>query len=94
MKAIGATKTQILTQFITEAAIIGLIGGTIGTIIGLIISYAVSFIALQNNFDLPIAIDLTTILGGISFAIITGIISGAYPAFKASNMDAVDALRK
>ncbi len=94
MKALGATNQQVLTQFITEAAIIGLIGGTIGTIIGLLISFSISFIAAKNNFDLPIGIDLITIFGGIFFAIIVGVLSGAYPAIKASKLDPVEALQK
>ncbi|MBN2127559.1 MAG: ABC transporter permease, partial [Candidatus Diapherotrites archaeon] len=89
-----ATNNQVLKQFITEAGIIGLIGGTIGTIIGLLVSFAISFAAAQNNFDLPIAIDAITIIGGIAFAIAVGVISGTYPAYKASKLDPVEALRR
>jgi putative ABC transport system permease protein len=93
MKAIGATKTQILTQFITEAAIIGLIGGTIGTIIGLGFAVIVSIISENAGMPLKINISIELIFGAMLFAIIVGIISGFIPAQRAANLDPVDALR-
>jgi putative ABC transport system permease protein len=94
MKATGATNPQVLTQFITEAGIIGLVGGTIGIIIGSSISYLVSFVGLQNGFDIPMSIDILMVLGTLLFALVVGMASGVYPAYRASKMDPVEALRK
>ncbi|MFH1588624.1 MAG: ABC transporter permease [Candidatus Diapherotrites archaeon] len=94
MKATGATNNQVLTQFITEAGIIGLLGGTIGIIIGITVAYAISFIGSQSGFELPISFDIVLFLGTVLFALTVGIISGVYPAFMASKLDPVEALRK
>ena len=87
-KAIGAKKGHIRMQFFTEAIVISQIGGLIGVLLGLIIGNLVS-IALGSQFVIPwgwIALGL-----GLCFAV--AVISGLYPAIKASNLDPIEALR-
>ncbi len=85
-KAIGARRRTILFQFLVEAALICLIGG----IMGLIISYPLSLIA---NQVLPTAMPVSVVGLALLVSLLVGVISGFLPAFRASKMDPVDALR-
>lgn len=85
-KAIGARTWSILLQFLTEAAVICMMGG----IIGLMISFPLSLIV--NQF-LPTALPLSIVFLSLLISALVGIISGFLPAYKASKMDPVDALR-
>lgn len=87
-KALGATKRNILIQFLTEAVVITLIGGIIGIIMGLIIGNIVSVVVGQQ-FIFPIA----WVSLGLAVCIFTGVLSGLYPALKASNLDPIESLR-
>ncbi len=85
-KAIGAKRRSILFQFLVESALICLIGG----VIGLMISYPLSLLA---NEILPTAMPLSVIFLSLFVSLFVGVISGFLPAYKASKMDPVDALR-
>jgi putative ABC transport system permease protein len=86
-KAVGAKTWSILIQFLSEAAIICLIGG----IIGLIISFPLSF--LINQF-LPTAMPVSIVVLALIISSGVGVISGFLPAYKASKLNPVEALRK
>ncbi len=94
MKAIGATNQQILFIFVLESAIIGLIGGILGVFIGYL--FGGGFIVAVNSFGfvrLPFSIDWVLVFGSIFFSVILGIVSGLLPAYRASKLKPVDALR-
>ena len=94
MKSVGASNTDILSIFVSEAGIIGLIGGVFGVSLGTAASYLVGYIAEMSGFKLlEITVDPVLIFGGIMFAVIVGIASGAVPAWQASKLKPVDALR-
>ncbi len=86
-KAIGAKKRSILGQFILEAAIICLIGGMIGLLFAVLGSMIIA------QFDFPVTVSVDAVILAIVISIITGILSGFAPAYQASKMDPVDALR-
>jgi len=86
-KAIGAKNRTILGQFITEAAIICLIGGMIG------LGIAVVGGMIIKQFDFPVTISIDAVILAVSISLMTGILSGFAPAYKASKMDPVDSLR-
>ena len=87
-KAIGATPAVIRRQFLMEAVVICLLGGMSGIILGIVIGNLVA-LALGGSFIIPwIWITL-----GLIICVSVGIVSGFYPASKASNLDPVEALR-
>lgn len=86
--AIGAKKNDIRLQFLAEALIISLMGGLIGVIIGISGSYLIGMAS-----GLPIKVSLFPIILSFGFAGLIGIFFGFYPAYKASLLNPIDALR-
>jgi putative ABC transport system permease protein len=94
MKSIGAKNEDILSIFLAEAGIIGFVGGIIGAVLGTLLAYLIGFIATEAGFKLlVIAVEPYVIFGGILFAVVVGILSGVIPAWQASKLNPVDALR-
>ena len=87
-KALGARKRRILTQFLTEAAVLTLLGGLIGVAGGIALAYIISAVSA-----VPVAISGVSILVGVVFSTLIGIIFGLLPSVKAANMNPIDALR-
>jgi len=85
-KAIGAPRRIILFQFLTEAAMLCLIGG----IIGLFIAFPLSLVI---DTVLPTAMPISIVAVALLVSLLVGIFSGFLPAYRASRMDPVDALR-
>ena len=88
LKAIGAKSFDVLFMFLSEAMLTGLIGGAVGAGFGFLLAGLIG-----RLIDLPTSSSL--ILGGevILFAVVTSVLSGLYPAYRASNMNPVEALR-
>lgn len=87
-KAIGATSKSILTQFLTEAVIISLLGGIVGILLGVLVGNIVS-VLMGGNFVFP----WIWITMAVFTCTIVGLISGLYPALKASRLDPIESLR-
>ncbi|MFA6268569.1 MAG: ABC transporter permease [archaeon] len=93
MKALGASNYKILAIFLLESGFIGLIGGIVGVTIGYGLSIIVAVIGAQSGFPLEAAINWQITLGALGFSILLGMISGAIPAWRAANLDPIEALR-
>lgn len=87
-KAVGAKKRWILTQFIIESISICQIGGLIGIILGFVAGYL-----LGNTIQVPIAFPLPWIILSVVVCTILGVGFGAYPAYRAANLDPIESLR-
>jgi len=87
-KALGAKRANILFQFLTEATTLSGTGGVIGILAG------VGAGALINSlFKFPAGVSLVWVTIGFLVAALVGILSGMYPAYKASRLDPIEALR-
>jgi putative ABC transport system permease protein len=87
-KALGASRRNILEQFLTEAIAISILGGIVGIILGLVAGYAVAW-GLGGSFVMP----WNWITLGFVLCFIVGVLSGLYPAIRASALDPIEALR-
>jgi len=91
--SIGTEKGEIRRMFLYEAFILGIIGAVFGGICSLVIGYSVvgAMIGSTAYFFLPESI--IYVPEGMLIGVIVCVISGLYPAWRASNMDPIDALR-
>ena len=87
-KALGARRAEILFQFLMEAAFLTSVGGLIGIALGASIGWGVHF---ASGF--PISLPWWSFAIGLGFSASVGIFFGMYPAFKASRLDPIEALR-
>lgn len=87
-KALGATRQNILTQFLFEAVVICLLGGIVGILLGILMGFGVSAM-VEGRFFIP----WNWISLGFTVCIVVGLVSGLYPALKASRLDPIEALR-
>lgn len=87
-KAIGARRKVILMEFLLEAIMLCLVGGGLGLLLVFLITVAI------NSFDFfPVALTFKNIMIGLSVSTVVGIIAGFIPAFSASRLDPVVAIR-
>ena len=86
--AVGARGRDILRQFLVEAVILCLAGGAFGILLGRLTSYLVSTL-----LHWPTALSITAIIAAVAVSASVGIIFGFYPAWKASRLDPIEALR-
>lgn len=87
-KSVGARNRNILFQFLLEASLMSLMGGLLGTAVGLGVSYAVA-----GQLGIPFVISMMAVGFGLVIPISIGLFFGIYPAWKAANLDPIDALR-
>jgi putative ABC transport system permease protein len=86
-RAIGARRVDIILQFLLEASMLTGAGGIIGIIVGFLVSF------LLNALLMPSRVPLLYVFIGFSVSVAIGLIAGLYPAFKASRLDPIEALR-
>jgi putative ABC transport system permease protein len=87
-KALGARRAEILFQFLMEAAFLTSIGGLIGIALGASIGWTVHLVS-----GFPISLPWWSFAIGIGFSVSVGLFFGMYPAFRASRLDPIEALR-
>ena len=98
MKAIGAKNRDILLIFLINAGMLGLVGGVIGVLLGAFISYILPSLGLSIGFGpgsggLNTVLNVNLLIFALIFSMIIGMVSGIIPAYRASKLRPVDALR-
>jgi len=92
-KALGATNSQVLSQFLFEAIALTLIGGLIGLLAGVFISYLASLIVRSLGYRWDFIVSLSSVLLAVGLSTLIGMIFGYYPARRASRLSPIEALR-
>ena len=88
-KALGAKRRDILMQFLIEAATLGIVGSAIGVALGIALAEGISALS-----PLPASVAPWSIVVGIALGAGVGVVSGVYPASRASRLDPITALRQ
>ncbi len=88
--AVGARSIDILNQFLIEASTISLLGGAIGVFLGFALC---NFLTSVSNDMLKTQLTASAVIMALLTATTVGVVSGIYPAYKASRLDPVEALR-
>jgi putative ABC transport system permease protein len=87
-RALGARRRTIVIQFLLEASAVSALGGVIGTVVGLGMAKLLAAVT-----SLTAAVQPLTVVGGVGFAALVGLIFGIWPAARAAQLDPVEALR-
>jgi putative ABC transport system permease protein len=93
MKAVGASRKEIMTIFLLETVILGVLGSLIGGVLSFAGGFIINSIILKDISYLFAPSSLLYIILGMGFGVFTGLIGGLYPAWKASRLKPLDALR-
>lgn len=86
-KAIGAKRRWILAQFLLESATICLLGGAVGVVLSIGVAAAI------NRLLLPASVSPGIVAVALTVSLAVGVLSGLIPAWRASRLDPIDALR-
>lgn len=88
-KAVGARQVDILRQFLIEAVTVTAMGGAFGVLTGFGLAYIISFL-----LGFPLLLSLQSAVLGVAVSSVVGIVSGMWPAWRAAQLDPIEALRK
>ena len=88
-KALGARRSDIMTQMLTESVVLSVFGGIIGTIFGATIAQLIA-----KFTPIPAELELWSIALGIGITALVGLFFGLYPAMQAARLDPIEALRR
>jgi putative ABC transport system permease protein len=88
-KALGARRSDIMTQILTESVVLSASGGVVGTLLGSAIALAISSLT-----PVPAAVQAWSVALGIGITGVVGLFFGLYPAARAASLDPIEALRR
>ena len=88
-KALGAKRSDIMSQMLTESVVLSVFGGIVGTFLGGAIALTVSTFT-----PIPASVEVWAVALGISITALVGLFFGLYPASRAAALDPIEALRR
>ena len=88
-KALGATAQQIQQQFLIEAIVICILGGIVGIFLGILMGNGIASLIGEGGFIVP----WIWVFVGLTICVVVGVMSGFYPARRASKLDPIESLR-
>jgi putative ABC transport system permease protein len=86
-RAVGARRNDILVQFLIESSFMGIAGGLLGLLLGVTLGQVISKIT-----GMPVAFVVEYVIVSLVFSLIVGMVFGIYPAWKAAQLDPIEAL--
>jgi putative ABC transport system permease protein len=87
-RAIGAKRKQIIIQFLIETMTLSTIGGMIGIAIGVLFPFIIEYFA-----NMPTVVTAQSLVLSVGISMLVGVVFGLYPAYRAANLDPIQALR-
>jgi putative ABC transport system permease protein len=88
-KALGARRSDIMSQMLTESVVLSIFGGVVGTILGVAVALTISAYT-----PIPAAVEAWSVALGIGVTAVVGLFFGLYPAMRAARLDPIEALRR
>ena len=88
-KSLGARRRDVLWQILTESITLSVFGGIIGTGLGFFVAWVISQVS-----PLPAAVEVWSVVLGITMTAVVGLFFGMYPAMRAASLDPIEALRR
>jgi putative ABC transport system permease protein len=88
-KALGAKRRDITWQILTESVVLSTFGGLVGTVLGFIVAKTIAALT-----PVPAAVEIWSVVLGISITALVGLFFGLYPAMRAARLDPIEALRR
>jgi ABC-type transport system, involved in lipoprotein release, permease component len=88
-KALGARRSDIMSQILTESVVLSVFGGIVGTLSGGLIATLIAAFT-----PIPASVELWSVVLGITITAVVGLFFGLYPAMRAARLDPIEALRR